>query len=502
MPKTPDSSAFQIRAKGSLNEKPFSLNVDGPSLRDLTPASAYTFTATVAAADIDLHTRIRVLKPFDLSQLDVGFAITGHDLADVYYLTGLALPNTPPYRLQATVQARGTAYTLNDLHGRLGSSDLSGQFAVETGGKIPKLTARLHSNALQLVDLAPTLGVPTNPKERSPAVAAATNTPGTATAASRATPPSPVTDEQKLRDRLLPDSRLQLDRVRGMDADVRFVAGSVIVPHLPMQQVRLHLMLENGVLTLDPLSFVLDQGTFTGTVRIDAREDQPKSTIDMRLENVDLSQFKASGMQSPPLTGALLGRLQLTGRGDSVHQFAASSHGAISIVIPQGEINAGIAELTGIDVTRGLGLLLVKPQKHDEVRCGVLDFQAQDGVLRARTLFVDTTDVLISGEGDIDLQNEKLDLELKGSPKHIRFTRLRSPITVDGTLAHPAIGVDVKKLATQAGVATALGTLLTPVAAVFAFIDPGTAKNKDCGAALAQTGEPLASVRLASPTPR
>jgi len=120
-----------------------------------------------------------------------------------------------------------------------------------------------------------------------------------------------------------------------------------------------------------------------------------------------------------------------------------------------------------------------------------MDFQAHKGTLAAKTFFVDTTDVLIHGRGDIDLQDEKLNLALKGDPKQVRFTRVRAPITVGGTLAHPSIGVDVRKLAGQGAVAAALGTLLTPLATVIAFVDPGLAKNKDCSSALSHTTEPV-----------
>jgi AsmA family protein len=51
--------------------------------------------------------------------------------------------------------------------------------------------------------------------------------------------------------------------------------------------------------------------------------------------------------------------------------------------------------------------------------------------------------------------------------------------------------IDAGKLAEQGAVATALGALLTPLAAVIAFVDPGLAKNKDCAASVAQAAEPV-----------
>jgi uncharacterized protein involved in outer membrane biogenesis len=499
---TDDPSAFKIRARGSLNEKPFTLAVDGAPLQDLTPKTAYTLTAKVAAADIRLDSTVTVEKPFDLSHLDVGFVITGKDLADAFYLTGLALPNTPPYRLAASVKVAGTTYTVDDLKGRVGSSDLSGEVSVETRSKIPKLTGHLASKTLNIVDVAPALGAPATGKGDTLSAASVDASAKNSISPTKPAPKPVVTDYQKLHDRLLPDSVLQVDRVRGMDADVHYAADSVITPKVPLKQVSFHLVLDKGVLTMDPLAFVLDRGKFAGVVKIDARKNLPESSIDMRIANVDLSQFKSAAMTSAPLTGSLEGRMRLAGSGDSVHQFASSAEGAISVIVPQGEIAAGIAELTGINVTRGLGLLLGDKNQKTDIRCGVMDFQAEQGRLAEKTFFIDTTDVLISGRGDINLQDEKLDLELKGDPKHIRFTRVRAPITIEGTLAHPAVGVDAKKLAGQGTVAAALGTLLTPLAAVIAFIDPGLAKNKDCAGALGQTTEPVSVREVAQPKPK
>ena len=93
------------------------------------------------AADINLKSHITVQKPFDLSAVDVKFIVSGDDLADVFYLTGLALTNTPKYRLAVTMQVRGTKFRMQDLKGSLGSSDLEGQVEVQTAGARPKLTA-------------------------------------------------------------------------------------------------------------------------------------------------------------------------------------------------------------------------------------------------------------------------------------------------------------------------------------------------------------------------
>jgi uncharacterized protein involved in outer membrane biogenesis len=481
-------SAFEIKARGTLNAKPFTLEANGAPLIDLTPDKPYTFSSAITASDIHLESQVTVRKPFDLGLLDASFTLSGSDLADVFYLTGLALPNTPPYKFAATVHVSGITYRLDDLHGQVGGSDIAGKVEVVNRAPRPKFTATLTSKNLNIADLAPTLGQTPPP----PASLAAGNTETKggrhkqqAVASSNASPPSPF---------LLPDADLQVNRVRGMDADVTYTANAVTAPKVPMKAVHFHLTLQAGLLVLDPVAFVLDEGKFDGRIQIDARQAQQLSDIDMHLSGIDLSQFRTKTMKDPPLRGSLAGRVKLRGTGSSVHKFAASAQGGMSFVIPHGEMTSAFAEATGINVVRALGLLFAKNEDKTEIRCSVMDFQTTDGDLTAKTFFLDTTDVLINGKGALDLKSEKLDFELQGDPKKVRFTRIRSPITLKGTLEHPAIGVDAKKLAGQGAVATALGVLLTPAAAVLAFIDPGLAKNKDCGAAVSAEQSTRASI--------
>jgi uncharacterized protein involved in outer membrane biogenesis len=491
------SAGFTLKCSGSLNAKPFRAQIHGGPLVNLDPDHPYDLAAHLTASDITVDAHASFPKPFDLAAYRVKFSVSGSDLADIYYLTGLALPNTPPYQLAADVRHSGDVFRLEDFKGKLGSSDLEGELQVQTSGKRPKLSAKLHSDSLNMVDLAPTLGHPAS----SPASSLQTSAPSGGTtpppppsAATR--PPShrsskapPPTQPAPPADHLFPDADLQVERVRGMDADVTYHATSVVAPKLPMKQVDFHLQLHDGVLQMNPLSFVLDAGKFSGSVAIDARKAVPETTIDMGIDDVDLGQFKSATAKQPPLDGSLVGRLKIHGFGTSVHKLASSADGSFDVALPQGQMNNALAELTGINVIKGLGLLLSDKQKDTEIRCGIVDFQAQNGMLDSKSVFIDTTNVLITGRGNVDLKDEKLDLTLQGDPKKIRLLRLRSPITLHGTLLHPVVGVKADKLIAQAGIAVALGTLLTPAAAALALIDPGLAKNKDCSTVMAQAHE-------------
>jgi uncharacterized protein involved in outer membrane biogenesis len=462
---TRDDSAFQLHCSGSLNSRAFKLQANGGPLINVNPNTPYDFAIRMSAADISLSMQASIPKPFDLSAYEAKFVLAGDDLADAFYLTNLALPNTAKYRLVGTLKHRGNQFQIDDFRGTVGSSDMGGKVSVTIGRDRPKLTAHLMSTNLNIADLAPTLGsrLPTPPGVRADA----------AKGGARAV-------------LLFPNADLQMNRVRGMDADVTYTAQSMTSPKVPLRHLQFHLMLDAGVLRLDPLSFTLPQGQFAGRIRIDASAAVPESDIDMTLANIELAQFKPASAKDPPLDGVLAGRIKLHGFGQSVHKFASSAGGSVSVVIPHGQIRAVLAELTGINVAHSLGLLLTQDQQQTELRCGVADFQAQQGQLSAKTVVMDTTNMLISGHGNVDLQNERLDLALQGDPKKIRLFRLRSPIKVTGTLSEPKVGINPEKTLLQVGAGTVLATLLTPVAAVIAFVDPGLAKNADCSALTAQ----------------
>jgi AsmA family protein len=469
-------NALRVSGHGMLNGKPFDLRLDGGPLINTDHSKPYGFDAAVTAADIKLSAHTDIAHPFDMGEVTAKFHLSGKDLADAFYLTGLALPNTPPYDLAGTAVRDGMKFSIDDFHGRLGSSDINGKVSIDTGRDRPKLSAILNSKVLDLADLAAPLGTQATPDKKSDTLA-------DGTARSAASTPGPDASKSAL---LLPDADLQVGRVRAMDADVQFDAESINTPKLPMKKLQFHLLLDDGKLSFDPLAFTLPQGQFSGTVGLNARAAVPVTDIDMRLENLDLSQFKPNSSNTPPLAGDLVGRIKLHGTGSSLHKVAADVQGDITIVVPKGEMRAAFAELTGINVAEGLGLLITKKDENTSIRCGVISFHAADGNLKAMTMVLDTNRVLITGGGGVDLGTEAMNLSLRGQPKGIRLVRLRSPIKIHGTLLHPQVGLESANVVGQAGAAVVLGTLLTPVAALLAFVDPGLAKDANCADLVAQ----------------
>src|SRR5699024_3107010 len=79
--------------------------------------------------------------------------------------------------------------------------------------------------------------------------------------------------ERAAEGRLLPDTPYNLAKLRTMDADVRWKAARIEAPGWPLDDMDVHILLEAGLLRLDPLNFGVAGGQIRSTVNMDARQD-------------------------------------------------------------------------------------------------------------------------------------------------------------------------------------------------------------------------------------
>lgn len=478
-PAAGDAQPFHIEGKGTINHKPFRLTIAGGPLRTLTPQQPYPFALTIDAGDNHIQAHGRVLKPFDLGALELQVEARGRDLAELYYLTQITLPNSPPYDLRAHIARDGSHVALRQLAGSFGGSDLAGSVDIDASTKRPVVHADLVSRRLLLKDFVAVTGNEAQGTSLGASQVDAAGRPPTARRSASAAAPL-----------FFPTAKLQAERLRAIDADVQFHADALDAGTVPFTQVNLHAQLEGGELRLAPLRFGMAQGQLAANVRLDANVSPPTVHAELRASDVQLSQFKGKQSAAPPVDGIVDARAVVDGRGDSVHEVMSSASGRFTAVIPSGDIRSALPELTGVDVAKGVGLLLKGPGDRAPIRCGVAQFALEDGTAHAQELVFDTQNVLITGSGRVYLGPEKLDLDIEGRPKQVRVARLRAPVEIRGELLRPSFRLETGHVLKQGAIATALGALLTPLAAVVAFVDPGLAKNQNCRQLLAQAEQP------------
>lgn len=394
--------------------------------------------------------------------------LKGENFADFADLLGLAAPDTPPFELNGELSAGANVWRLNGISGTVGDSDLAGDFEVRPGRERPLIVADLQSQSLDLDDLGILVGAPSQTSETANDLQEEVNA------------------EYAASDRIIPDSTLDLSRLRAVDADVSFQADAINAGAVPLEAFRFDMELENGVLRFTPLAFKAAQGDLDADIVIDASGDVARHSIDgsvtdARLEQIAGGQFARGGLE---------GRIDLTASGNGFRQAAASADGALTLFTRDGRIRALGSEAAGLDLGEVALLLLTEESgepEFDRLNCAVARFELTGGLARAAPVVFDSDDSLIIAEGHVNLDDESVALRIESDAKDFSWGTLLGDPVIGGTLRHPDLGVQAGESAVQAGIAALLSTLAGPLAAL-PFFETGGGEDANCRALLARAG--------------
>jgi uncharacterized protein involved in outer membrane biogenesis len=275
---------------------------------------------------------------------------------------------------------------------------------------------------------------------------------------------------------VLPEQQINPESLRRLDAKVTLTAGSFRNRDtLPLDDLNATLALTDGVMKVEPLRFGIAGGRLDSKVGVDARQDTMMVSIDGSVRGVHINRLVPGTDVLDESFGAIDGRIELVGRGNSAAAVLGTSHGNIDLVSGGGQVSNLLVEIAGLDIAETVKFFVGGDQTI-QLRCGIVAFAVTDGVMKSKAIVVDTDDTYIGGEGTVSLRDERLDLKFTPLPKDVSILSLRGPLRARGTFAKPDVGVEKRSLARKVGTAVMLA-LVTPIAAIIPTIEPGPGKE-------------------------
>jgi uncharacterized protein involved in outer membrane biogenesis len=471
---------LNYRIKGTYQRQPLTAQGRTGNVLQLTATGQPPFPLEIdaAAGPTKLKAKGTVAALDGLDGIDATFDVRGQSLGDLYRLLGIALPDTSPYALSGQLQKQAAVWSVKGMKGKLGLSDINGDMQFDQGQKPPRLAGSLRSAVMDMDDLGPLIGLP--PTERS------------AKAIEGVAPPPSVEQVKRASsrsDKVLPTATLDFERLRAMNADVRYTADRIRnVREIPLDKGSVQVKLQNGVLTLDPLDLGIASGKVVGAIRIDATQSPAdiRASLDIRALQLNRLIPKVETLRTS--FGRLDGRVNLSGRGDSVASWLGAASGDVSAITGRGEFSNLLLEFMGLDGGEVVKFLL-RGDHNVTLRCAAVAFDVNKGVMAGRSLVFDTTDTVFHAEGQASLANETLDFVVRQEPKDMSILSLRTPLVIGGTFGSPSGGVKVAPLAGRGLVALALGAI-NPLLALAATIETGPGQDADCQEVLKQARQP------------
>lgn len=436
------------------------------SLADLQ--RSYPIQLTGHVGKTRMQAQGMVDKPLQLEGLNLKFELSGGSLADLFPLIGVPLPPTAPYSIAGQLTQSGSLWDLQQFAGKVGNSEVHGQFAVDRAAQPQFIKANLQSDNLDLQDLSGFIGGRTESGQK-------------------------IVDPQ----RVLPNTPLSFEKLHAANADVQFKGKHIKTQRLPIDDMTVHLKLDGGKLVLDPLNFGVADGDIRSTITLDARQSPIETDADIKLRKIRLDQLFPGFKFQKANAGVIGGRAKFASHGDSIAKMLGSANGQIAFMMNGGSVSQLVVRLANLDVANSV-LLLLGGDKSVPIRCMVTDLEAKDGDMQVRTMVLDTTKAIINGNGHINFKDETLDLRLTSDPKGVSLVALRGPIDVTGTFKNPKAGPALKNVSGRVAAAAALGAIAGPLAFI-PLIDFGGGEDSDCAALLRDADEH--SKKSAQPKP-
>lgn len=446
---------LHVDGHGQYDGDPFALDFRGDELlRVRNPERPYALELKGEIVQTRFGLSGTVSRPLKLEGVDGKLSLSGPNPQRLERILGIPFPLLPAYSVSGDLSLDDKHWVLQNLDGQVGGSDLSGRLGIDVGVQPPHLSGRLQSETVRMQDLAGIFGA--EPGEDGPES-------GEPASAGRF---------------VLPQKPLIEDAWRKVSADVRYRGNALRAGDLPLSNVVINFLLEDGQLQFAPLGFGVGDGSVDFNLDLNVTERPSHGTMEATVRGVDLQQALSTWGLAGDSLGMIGGRGKFWVEGASIADILASADGGLLMLMQGGALDAMLIELAGLDalqvVTSFLGNRDAVP-----IDCAYIDVKMRAGLATLDTFVIDTDDTNFTGGGEIDFASERLKLTVVANPKDVSVGVARTPLQISGTFNDIGVGISAGAVTTRLGTAAVLGVLLTPIATLIPLLD--VAGGEDSG---------------------
>ncbi|NNE38920.1 MAG: AsmA family protein, partial [Gammaproteobacteria bacterium] len=368
----------------------------------------------------------------DIPSGSVTLSLEVDSLSRLNTLAGTDLPDQGPLLFNGILNfTDSNNLRLNEINLQLAELAITGDFAANTAGAVPMITATLESDVL---DLSPFM-----PEEAEEDV-----------------------------EFLFPRDPLPLASLAAVNADLTFNANRIITPSVEVTENELSISLNDGNLRLANGSAIAG-GNSSALIQLDTINDsQARLSTDISGDSIMLEllpheedRWFTGGATTIAING--------TGTGGSVAEIMGSLNGNILIQVGEARMpNSGI-DMFGADIILSTFNKLNPLSSQEDfslLECAVINLPVDDGIIKLdRQIAVQTSKMHMVGSGEINLKNEELNLGVKPYAKEgvgLNLSSIAGAAKIGGTLANPSPEIDAEnaiKTGLSAGAAVATGGL-------------------------------------------
>ena len=460
-----NAGQIEVKAKGTYAAQPITGELIGGALLSLRDAAQpYPIDLHIANGPTKVALTGTVQNPLNFAGADLKLEFSGPDMSKLTPLTGVPIPETPPYSIAGKLDYADKKVRFTGFTGRLGKSDLNGDISVDPTKERPFIDANLYSRQVDLADLGGFIGEP----------------PGRKGEANQSAQQKTELARTEASDSIFPNTPINLPKLNMADVRLRYRGAHIEGRSVPLDNIVVDMSITDGRVKVDPLSFGVGTGQIALTSDLAPDGHDVKTNTTISFKRVDLARL-LSATHLVEGAGQMSGSARLDSTGNSLASLLGHGDGGLELGMSGGNLSALLVDVAGLEFGNALLSALGIPQRAN-LQCFAANFGLNRGVVDTKTFILDTSEARVVGTGDINLATETIDYKLKTRSKHFSIGSLETPIDITGKLKSPSIRPEVGPLAVKAGAAVGLGVLFPP-AALIPTIQFGTGNDNKCESA-------------------
>ena len=479
-------SPVHLKLKGLYNRLPIEISGSLGPWAALTSTQDYLIDLTGTLVKIDMTVKGMIKDVRNLRHIDLQVHAKGKDLSDLKSLVDEPLSSQSPFEAAFRITDPSVhVYRVSNLNVVFGPSDVSGSVEVNLSEERATLSGGLASKVLDLRPFVAEGGA--QPAEAGKKEARATS-----------------------HERIFSKTLLPVELLGKMNVIMKAQVDKILLREIAVDAMTSDIALKSGELKINPLKATVGGGALNAALDLKLVGGSALMKTELKIEQLD-----AAGMMKELGKGSLLdGRLDIdldvNGKGVSEAEIMSGLNGRVVLTMGHGKIHNSSIDRLGGDISSSLFLLLNpfgKRVDYTALNCLVSGFNIRDGMATTTAFALDTDEMSVIGDGDVNLRTEEIDLSLNPVPKKgigtgltgklsVGLDELAKPFKLAGTLAHPSLGVDVTKAAETTAKAIGSIALFGPAGIASLFVTGSSEEGDVCRAAVeaAQKGEKLSVV--------
>ena len=407
---------------GTLNGSPIKAWMKTPSLRTTFDENQPLPARLIVGTNNRLTMLDVVIQPESENGFNSGIRLSGRNgnAGNIDFST-LPVP-LEDFSFSTDLTIKKNEYLASDINLKIGSSSATGSFQIEPSGQGFHFTLEADSPLLETDDL---VRWAEEFREAREAISTAE---------------SVTTDDESMSVGVITLMDQYLDEFIGDNSwTVRLNINELRSGGELLGETELGLEMDSQHTILDPATIRSPGGDVVASYHAQQLASEWDYDFEFYVERLEYGGLLR--LFDPDITagGVVHVNTSLHSRAKDSTQAVNHLEGTVDLAVFPDDIEARFLDLWAANVV--FALLPIGDNQTKKMNCMVARFEVEEGVMKSRETFLDSTDIIVRTRGEIDLANRQLDLLAIPQAKVEKFLSISTPIAVTGPFDDFSAGV-------------------------------------------------------------